>query len=124
MYVDSREHRTLRAAGVDEGAIEAASEQGAARTRTAADGLDTFVEDLSVVHSEVGLADSDGGNRRRWTGHIDLLTHAQDSRGYRRFTESGVQVEGERALWDEVLEVTRGPTVDDGGRFAAHPTAR
>ena len=51
--------------------------------------------------------------------YLDLFTHADDIRGYLRFSTWGVPVEGGRVLTEEVIELSLGPTVRGRVRFAA-----
>jgi hypothetical protein len=123
MHFDPREQRALRAVGLTDEAIEAASERVVAATLEAADALETFFADRAVVYSDMDRAHSEDEVHRHEVAYLDLFTHADDIRGYLRFETWGVPVEGGRVLSEEVVELTLGSTARDRVRFAADRAA-
>ncbi|WP_276270588.1 DUF7532 family protein [Haloarcula litorea] len=123
MHFTQREQQALREAGVDQTAIEAASETVVELTDEAADDLEAFFADRETLHSDMDVAHSSSDIQTHTVEYLDLFTHADDIRGYLRFDSWGVPVEGGRVLNDEVVELTLGPTVDGRVRFATDADA-
>ena len=118
MHFDQRTQRALREyLSADE--LEAASETIVEATRAEAEELETFFDGLDTVYSDMDRAHSTAEYPEHGVEYFDLYTHAADIRGYLRFDSWGVPVEGGRALGDELVELTLGPTVNGRVRFAA-----
>ncbi|EMA46250.1 DUF7532 family protein [Halococcus saccharolyticus] len=119
MHFDQRTQRALADVGLSSDEIRAASEAVVAATDDAADELEAFFGDLDTVYSDMDQAHSASEFPEHGVEYLDLFTHADDIRGYLRFSTWGVPVEGGRVLTDDVVELSLGPTVRDRVRFAA-----
>jgi len=119
MHFTQREQAALRDAGLDQDAIEAASDAVVEATTDAAADLEAFFGEMDTVYSDMDIAHSSSEIQEHTIDYVDLYTHADDIRGYVRFDTWGVPVEGGRVLTDEKVELTLGPTVDGRVRFAA-----
>jgi hypothetical protein len=119
MHFTQREQAALRDAGLDQSALEAASEAVVEATQQAAADLEAFFEGRDTVYSDMDIAHSSSDIQEHTVDYVDLYTHADDIRGYIRFDSWGVPVEGGRVLTAEKVELTLGPTVDGRVRFAA-----
>ena len=118
MHFTQREQAALREAGLDQSALEAASEAVVEATQQAAADLEAFFAGRETVYSDMDIAHSSSDIQEHTVEYVDLYTHADDIRGYLRFDSWGVPVEGGRVLTDEKVELTLGPTVDGRVRFA------
>jgi len=118
MHFTQREQTALREAGLDQDAIEAASEAVVEATKQAAADLEAFFADRETVYSDMDIAHSSSAIQEHTLEYVDLYTHADDIRGYVSFETWGVPVEGGRVLTDEKVELTLGPTVNGRVRFA------
>jgi hypothetical protein len=123
MHFDQRTQQALREAGLSTDEIESVSASVVAATEETATDLAAFFADVETVYSDMDLAHSAGNVAEHTVEYIDLYTHADDLRGYLRFDSWGVYVEGGRALTDETVELTLGPTVHDRVRFSTDPDA-
>jgi hypothetical protein len=123
MHFDQRTQQALRDAGLSTDEIEAVSEDVVAAVREDADRLASFFEGRETVYSDMDIAHSDSDIAEHDLEYVDLYTHADDLRGYLRFANWGVYVEGGRILSEDVVELTLGPTVHDRVRFAADADA-
>ena len=123
MHFTQREQAALRDAGLDQDAIEAASEAVVDATKQAADDLEAFFAEKDTVYSDMDIAHSSSDIQEHTLAYVDLYTHADDIRGYIRFGSWGVPVEGGRVLSDGKVELTLGPTVDGRVRFAGDEDA-
>ena len=123
MHFTQREQAALREAGLDQAAIEAASDAVVEATTRAAADLDAFFAGRDTVYSDMDIAHSSSEIQEHALEYVDLYTHADDIRGYVRFDSWGVPVEGGRVLTDEKVELTLGPTVDGRVRFAGDEDA-
>ncbi|MBX0286422.1 hypothetical protein EGH22_08790 [Halomicroarcula sp. F28] len=123
MHFTQREQAALRDVGLDQDAIEAASDAVVEATKEAATELEAFFAGRETVYSDMDIAHSSSEIQEHSLDYVDLYTHADDIRGYVRFDTWGVPVEGGRVLTDEKVELTLGPTVDGRVRFAADEDA-
>ncbi|WP_336000973.1 DUF7532 family protein [Halorientalis halophila] len=123
MHFDQRTQRALREAGLSTDEIDAVSSAVVDATADAADALEDFFDGLDVVYSDMDLAHSTGDVAEHDVEYLDLYTHADDLRGYLRFSEWGVYVEDGRVLSETTVELTLGPTVHDRVRFATDTDA-
>ncbi|MBX0302089.1 DUF7532 family protein [Haloarcula salinisoli] len=123
MHFTQREQAALRDVGLDQDAIEAASDAVVEATKEAATELEAFFAGRETVYSDMDIAHSSSEIQEHTLDYVDLYTHADDIRGYVRFDTWGVPVEGGRVLTDEKVELTLGPTVDGRVRFAADEDA-
>jgi hypothetical protein len=118
MHFDQRTQRALRAVGLSTAEIEAASEAVVEATEADAARLETLFEGRETIYSDMDRAHSSTEYPEHAVEYLDLFTHAADIRGYLRFDNWGVPVEGGRVLDEGLVELTLGPTVDDRVRFA------
>jgi len=118
MHFTQREQAALREAGLDQDAVEAASEAVVEATSEAAADLEAFFAGRDTVYSDMDIAHSSSEIQEHTLAYVDLYTHADDIRGYVSFDTWGVPVEGGRLLTDEKVELTLGPTVNGRVRFA------
>ena len=123
MHFTQRERAALRDAGLDQDAIEAASDAVVEATDEAAAALEAFFDGRETVHSDMDIAHSSSAIQEHTLEFVDLYTHADDIRGYVRFDSWGVPVEGGRVLTDTKVELTLGPTVNGRVRFAGDEDA-
>lgn len=121
MHFDQRTQQALRDAGLSTEEIQAVSAAVVEATEEAAERIEAFFAGLETVHSDMDLAHSAGDVAEHDVEYIDLYTHADDLRGYLRFSNWGVYVEGGRVLTDDTVELTLGPTVQDRVRFTTDP---
>ena len=119
MHFDQRTQRALVDVGLSTEEVSAASEAVVEATSDAADDLESFFDGLDTVYSDMDQAHSASEFPEHGVAYLDLFTHADDIRGYLRFTTWGVPVEGGRVLTENVVELSLGPTVHDRVRFAA-----
>jgi hypothetical protein len=118
MHFDQRTQRALRAVGLSTAEIEAASEAVVEATEADAARLETLFEGRETIYSDMDRAHSSTEYPEHAVEYLDLFTHSADIRGYLRFDNWGVPVEGGRVLDEGLVELTLGPTVDDRVRFA------
>jgi hypothetical protein len=118
MHFDQRTQRALREVGLSTAEIEAASDTVVEATEADAGRLETFFEGRETIYSDMDRAHSSTEYPEHAVEYLDLFTHAADIRGYLRFDNWGVPVEGGRVLDEGLVELTLGPTVDDRVRFA------
>ncbi len=118
MHFDQRTQRALTEAGLSTDEIQAVSEAVVEATRADAEQLEEFFEELSTVYSDMDQAHSTSEFPEHEVDYLDLFTHADDIRGYLRFSTWGAPVEGGRVLTNEVVELTLGPTVHSRVRFS------
>ena len=123
MHFTQREQAALRDVGLDQDAIEAASDAVVGATTEAAADLEAFFAERETVYSDMDIAHSSSDIQEHTLDYVDLYTHADDIRGYVRFDSWGVPVEGGRVLTDEKVELTLGPTVNGRVRFAGDEDA-
>jgi len=123
MHFTQREQAALRDAGLDQDAIEAASDAVVEATDEAAAALEAFFDGREAVYSDMDIAHSSSAIQEHTLEFVDLYTHADDIRGYVRFDSWGVPVEGGRVLTDAKVELTLGPTVNGRVRFAGDEDA-
>ena len=123
MHFTQREQAALRDAGLDQDAIEAASDAVVETTDEAAAALEAFFDGREAVYSDMDIAHSSSAIQEHTLEFVDLYTHADDIRGYVRFDSWGVPVEGGRVLTDAKVELTLGPTVSGRVRFAGDEDA-
>ncbi|MDS0280834.1 DUF7532 family protein [Haloarcula onubensis] len=123
MHFTQREQAALRDVGLDQDAIEAASDAVVEATTEAAEDLEAFFADRDTIYSDMDIAHSSSNIQEHTLEYVDLYTHADDIRGYVRFDSWGVPVEGGRVLTDGKVELTLGPTVDGRVRFAGDEDA-
>ncbi|PSP74267.1 hypothetical protein BRC86_06545 [Halobacteriales archaeon QS_3_64_16] len=119
MHFDQRTQHALREVGLSTAAIEAASEAVVEATEADAGCLEAFFEGRETVYSDMDRAHSSTTYPEHAVDYLDLFTHAADIRGYLRFDNWGVPIEGGRVLDEELVELTLGPTVDERVRFAS-----
>ena len=122
MHFDPRTQTALRDVGLDTDDLRRASDPVAEATDDA-ETVAAFLADGAVVYSDVETAHSATDAQEHAVDCCDLHAHADDVRGSLRFDSRGVPVEGARPLDDDRVELTLGPTVDDGVTFAADPGA-
>lgn len=120
MHFDQRTQAALRAVGLSIEEMQEASDQVVAATQETAAEITAFFE-VNTVYSEMDRAHSSGGVQEHTVEYVDCYTHAADIRGYLRFENWGVPIEGGRALDDGSIELTLGPTVHDRVRFVDDP---
>lgn len=118
MHFDQRTQAALRAVGLTDEQLRAASEGVVERVDEAADAIETFFETNDVVYSDMELAHSTADVPEHTVEYCDLTTHADEMRGWLRFSTWGVYVADGRVLDDATVELTLGPTVHDRVRFA------
>ena len=118
MHFDQRTQHALREMGLSTAEIEAVSEAVVEATAADADRLEALFEGKETVYSDMNRAHSSTNYPEHTVDYLDLFTHAADIRGYLRFDNWGVPVEGGRVLDEELVELTLGPTVNDRVRFA------
>jgi hypothetical protein len=118
MHFSQREQRALADVGLSTDEIATASEAVVAATEQAATDLEAFFTDRETIYSNMEMAHSASDVQEHTVEYLDLFSHADDIRGYLRFSSWGVPVEGGRVLSEGVVELTLGPTVDDRVRFA------
>lgn len=118
MHFDQRTQRALTEAGLSTDEIQEISENVVEATDEAAAALEEFFAGLDTVYSDMDQAHSASEFPEHEVEYCDLFTHADDIRGYLRFSTWGVPVEGGRVLTDEVVELSLGPTVNGRVRFA------
>ena len=123
MHFTQREQAALRDAGLDQDAIEAASDAVVEATTDAAADLEAFFAGRETVYSDMDIAHSSSAIQEHSLDYVDLYTHADDIRGYVRFDSWGVPVEGGRVLTETKVELTLGPTVNGRVRFAGDEDA-
>jgi hypothetical protein len=123
MHFDQRTQRALGEAGLSTDELRAISERIVAATQDEADRLEAFFEGLDTMYSDMEQAHSASAFPEHAVAYLDLYTHADDIRGYLRFSSWGVPVEGGRVLSADVVELSLGPTVDSRVRFAADRAA-
>jgi len=123
MHFTQREQQALREAGLSTDEIADASAAVVDATEEAAEELEAVFADRETIHSDMEMAHSASDVQEHTVEYLDLFTHADDIRGYLRFSSWGVPVEGGRVLDDEVVELTLGPTVDGRVHFAHDPDA-
>jgi len=121
MHFDPRTQRALREVGLDDEAVQRASELVAEAVADDAETLDAFFETNDVVYSDMDVAHSTSEIQEHAVEGLDCYTHGADLRGYLRFDSWGVYVEGGRPLADGKVELSLGPTVHDRVRFAVDP---
>ena len=88
-------------------------------TEDDAERLETFFADLETVYSDMDQAHSAEAFPEHEVEYLDLFTHANDIRGYLRFSTWGVPVEGGRVLSEDLVELSLGDTVNSRIQFAA-----
>ena len=122
MHFDPRERAALRAAGLDDDELRAATGRVADAVEEAAADLADFF-DGGADHSDMDTAHGDGGVREHEVDNLDVYTHAAELRGCLKFERWGVPVEDGRASNDGTVELTLGATVNDRVRLARDPGA-
>lgn len=120
MHFDPRTQRALREVGLDDDALQRASELVVADVAETADRLEAFFE-AGTLYSDMTMAHTDADVQEHAVDYLDLYTHAADLRGYLRFDSWGAYVEDGRVLSEGVVELTLGPTVHERVRFARDP---
>jgi hypothetical protein len=118
MHFDQRTQRALAEAGLSTDEIQAVSDAVVEATEADAARLEEFFSGLDTVYSDMDQAHNASEFPEHGVEYLDLFTHAEDIRGYLRFSTWGVPVEGGRVLTDEVVELSLGPTVHGRIRFA------
>lgn len=118
MHFDQRTQQALRDAGLDASDLQAASEAVAEAVEAEAADLEAFFDDHDVVYSDMDQAHSAAEFPEHEVSHLDTYTHADELRGWLRFSGWGAYVEDGRMLDDDLVELTLGPTVHDRVRFA------
>ncbi|WP_160133328.1 DUF7532 family protein [Halococcus salsus] len=119
MHFDQRTQRALREAGLSTDEIREASKRVVEATEDDAERLETFFADLETVYSDMDQAHSAEAFPEHEVEYLDLFTHANDIRGYLRFSTWGVPVEGGRVLSEDLVELSLGDTVNSRIQFAA-----
>ena len=119
MHFDQRTQRALREAGLSTDEIRETSNRVVEATEDDADRLEAFFADLETVYSDMDQAHSAEAFPEHEVEYLDLFTHANDIRGYLRFSTWGVPVEGGRVLSADVIELALGDTVNNRVQFAA-----
>lgn len=119
MHFDQRTQRALREVGLSTDEIREASKHVVETTEADAEELEAFFADLETVYSDMDQAHSAEAFPEHEVEYLDLFTHADDIRGYLRFSTWGVPVEGGRVLSENVVELALGDTVNDRVQFAA-----
>ncbi|QGN06484.1 hypothetical protein Hrd1104_03685 [Halorhabdus sp. CBA1104] len=119
MHFDPRTQRALREVGLSTEDIQTAAEIVVEATDETAEAIESFFETHQQVVSDMTMAHSDADHQTHVVEYIDLYTHADDIRGYLRFDDWGVPIEGGRVLEDgKLVELALGSTVNDRVRFA------
>jgi hypothetical protein len=118
MHFDQRTQRALAEAGLSTDEIQAVSDAVVEATEADAAQLEEFFSGLDTVYSDMDQAHNASEFPEHGVEYLDLFTHAEDIRGYLRFSTWGAPVEGGRVLTDEVVELSLGPTVHGRIRFA------
>jgi len=118
MHFDQRTQRALRDVGLDDEDLETAAENVAAFVEADSVVLEEFFAEYDTVYSDMQQAHTDEAFPRHEVDHLDVYTHADDLRGWLRFSGWGVYVEDGRVLDQDLVELTLGPTVHDRVRFA------
>jgi hypothetical protein len=141
MHFDPRTQAALREAGVEQSAIEAASEAVVEAVAADAAAVESFFgtpdepDAGGTFYSDMDMAHSASDVQEHAVDHVDVYTHADDLRGFLRFDSWGVPIEDARVLVagdgddtseasaeagpaPEVVELSLGPTVDDRVKFA------
>lgn len=122
MHFDPRTQQALRAVGLDQSDLQAASDQIVETVAADADRLIEFFE-VDTIYSDMETAHSTDEIQTHTVDFLDCYTHAADLRGYLRFDSWGVPVEGGRILTDDVVELSLGDTVNSRVRFARDRSA-
>jgi len=118
MHFDQRTQRALTEVGLSTDEIREASERVVDATETDADELERFFSGRDTVYSNMDQAHSANEFPEHGVEYLDLFTHADDIRGYLRFSTWGVPVDGGRVLSKNLVELSLGPTVDARVQFA------
>ena len=118
MHFDQRTQRALSEAGLSTDEIQAISDAVVEATQQDAERLKEFFEGCDTVYSDMDQAHSANEFPEHGIEYLDVFTHADDIRGYLRFSTWGAPVEGGRVLTEEVVELSLGPTVNSRVRFA------
>lgn len=118
MHFDQRTQRALSEAGLSADEIRAISDAVVEATQQDADQLEAFFAGVDTAYSDMDQAHSASEFPEHGVEYLDLFTHADDIRGYLRFSTWGTPVEDGRVLTDEVVELTLGSTVNSRIRFA------
>lgn len=118
MHFDPRTQQALQDVGLTQDEIETVSEQIVDTVVDDADRLGVFFDASETVYSDMETAHSTESIQTHTVEFLDLYTHAADMRGYLRFENWGVPVEGGRILNDDVVELTLGETINGRVRFA------
>lgn len=121
MHFDQRTQAALREVGLSMAEIQDASDHAVTATQETATGIEAFFGEKETVYSNMDRAHSSGGVQEHTVEYVDCYTHAADIRGYLRFEDWGVPIEGGRVLDDGSVELALGPTVHDRVRFVDDP---
>ncbi len=118
MHFDQRTQRALRDVGLETEDLREASTAVVEAVEGDADTLESFFDEHETVYSDMDMAHSSEEFPEHAVEYLDLMTHADEMRGWLRFDSWGVYVEDGRLLEDEHVELTLGPTIDGRVRFA------
>ncbi|KDE58059.1 hypothetical protein EL22_07395 [Halostagnicola sp. A56] len=118
MHFDQRTQRALRAVGLETADLREASAAVVDAVAADAEELEFFFETHDTVYSDMDMAHSSETYPEHAVDYLDLMTHADEMRGWLRFDSWGVYVEDGRVLEDDYVELTLGPTIDGRVRFA------
>lgn len=119
MHFDQRTQRALRDIGLESADLREASAAVVDAVEADADALESFFEEHEMVYSDMDMAHSSDEYPEHAVDYLDLMTHADEMRGWLRFDSWGVYVEDGRILGDDHVELTLGPTIDGRVRFAS-----
>lgn len=119
MHFDQRTQRALRDVGLETEDLREASTAVVEAVEADADALESFFDKHETVYSDMDMAHSSEEYPEHAVEYLDLMTHADEMRGWLRFDSWGVYVEDGRLLEDEYVELTLGPTIDGRVRFAS-----
>lgn len=118
MHFDQRTQRALSEVGLSTDEIREASERVVDATEEDAEELERFFSGRDTVYSDMDQAHSESEFPEHEVEYLDLFTHADDIRGYLRFSTWGVPVDGGRVLSENLVELSLGPTVNSRVQFA------
>ncbi|AHG00138.1 hypothetical protein HALLA_16365 [Halostagnicola larsenii XH-48] len=119
MHFDQRTQRALRDVGLETADLREASAAVVDAVEADAEALESFFEAHETVYSDMDMAHSSDEYPEHAVDYLDLMTHADEMRGWLRFDSWGVYVEDGRILGDDHVELTLGPTIDGRVRFAS-----